>query len=75
MVIYEYEAPGGALTISRPMMPCDIILLILSLIRYKFWGWKVFPKIATIILDWKVLTFSAPKNATNFFGWKGFNPF
>jgi hypothetical protein len=47
----------GELTISSPVMPCDIILLILSFICYNLGGG-----------GWKGLTLSTPKNATIFFG-------
>jgi hypothetical protein len=60
---------GNGLTLSSPVMPCDIIFLILSFICYNFWGWKrltlSIPKNATICLGWKGLTlssFSAPQN-------------
>jgi hypothetical protein len=54
-----------SLTLSGPVMPCDIILLILSFICYKFFGLeRINPfhpkKNATIFLGWKGLTLSSP---------------
>jgi hypothetical protein len=68
----------GVLILSSSVMPCDIILLILSFICYNFFG---LVRVNSFHLKkcynfggWKGLTFSIPKNATIFWGWKGLTP-
>jgi hypothetical protein len=50
------------LTLSSPVMPFGIILLILFFIWYNFWGLE------------RVNPFQS-KKIVAFLGWKGFNPF